>query len=130
MKRLHLINLTLEDSYKKMGITKIKGEKNKYYSCCWKFKYDEAKELIGGNVYFHSTKKELSFFGGKVLDVQPMKINGIPTEFYCPLEGDENKSQDRVYFTIEATKEHKGQVWKGRDNTRDWTSGIIDEGDV
>jgi len=127
MKRLHLVNKTLEDSYKRMGINKIKGEKNKYWSCCWKFKLEDAKKLIGGSIYFHPTKNELSTFGGQVIDVQPMKINGIATEYYTPTPGDENKPQDRVYFTFEFTNEHRGQVWRGKDNTRGWTGGIIDD---
>jgi len=126
MKSLHLINKVVEGSYKRMGINKIKGEKNKYYSCCWKFKLEDAKQLIGGSIYFHPTKNDVSTFGGRVLDVQPMKIDGVATEFYTPTEGDENKSQNRVYFTFEFSDEYRGQVWKGRDNTRDWTSGIID----
>jgi len=126
MKSLHLINKVVEGSYKRMGINKIKGEKNKYYSCCWKFKLEDAKQLIGGSIYFHPTKNDVSTFGGRVLDVQPMKIDGVATEFYTPTEGDEDKTQDRVYFTFEFSDEYRGQVWRGADHDMSWTSGIID----
>ena len=127
MKRLHLVNKVSEDSYKRLGITKIKGEKNQYYSCCWKFKYEDAKQLIGGSIYFHTTKSDKSTFGGRVLDAQPMTMDGNPTEYYTPSEGDKDKTQNRVYFTFEFTDQHRGQMWRGKDNTRDWTSGIIDD---
>lgn len=127
MKRLHLVNKVLEGSYKRMGITKIKGESNKYWTCCWRFNYTDAKKLIGGSIYFHPTKSDKSTFGGRVIDAQPMKINGIPTEYYTPLPGDKEKFQDRVYFTFEFDDQYRGQVWRGNDNDRSWTSGIIDD---
>jgi len=130
MKSLHLINKVIEGSYKRMGINKIKGEKNNYYSCCWKFKLEDALELIGGSIYFHPTKKDVSSFGGKVLDVKPMKLNGIATEYYTPTVGDEDRSQDRVYFIFESSDEYRGKKWRGADHDMSWTSGIVDDSET
>ena len=35
-------------------------------SGCWVIGEDEAKKLIGGNIFFHRKKSEPSFYGGSI----------------------------------------------------------------
>ena len=125
MKILHLINKPTEDSIHSKGMTKVKDEKNRYISCCWDFKLEEAKTLIGGMIFFHDTKSERSKLGGNVLDVQPVRLDE-ETEFHKVNPEDQNKKQSRVMFKFEITPEGREQRWRGKDHSMSWTSGIID----
>ena len=125
MKILHLINKPTEDSIHSKGMTKVKDETNLYISCCWDFKLEEAKTLIGGMIFFHDTKSERSKLGGNVLDVQPVRLDE-ETEFHKVDPDDISKRQTRVMFKFEIIPEGREQRWRGKDHSMSWTSGIID----
>lgn len=125
MKTLHLINKPTEDSIHAKGMTKVKDETNLYISCCWDFKLEEAKTLIGGMIFFHDTKSERSKLGGNILDVQAVRLDE-ETEFHKVNPEDQNKKQSRVMFKFEITPEGREQIWRGKDHSMSWTSGIID----
>ena len=125
MKILHLINKPTPDSIHAKGLTKVKDEKNSYISCCWDFKLEEAKTLIGGMIFFHDTKSEKSKFGGRVIDAQAIKLDE-ETEFHKVDPNDKDKKQSRVMFKFEITPEGREQSWRGKDHSMSWTSGIID----
>jgi len=125
MKILHLINKPTEDSIHSKGMTKVKDETNRYISCCWDFKLEEAKTLIGGMIFFHDTKSERSKLGGNVVDVQAVRLDE-ETEFHKVDPDDTSKKQKRVMFKFEITPEGREQIWRGKDHSMSWTSGIID----
>ena len=125
MKILHLINKPTPDSIHAKGLTKVKDETNSYISCCWDFKLEEAKTLIGGMIFFHDTKSERSKLGGHVVDVQSVKLDE-ETEFHKVDPEDTSKRQTRVMFKFEITPEGREQIWRGKDHSMSWTSGIID----
>jgi hypothetical protein len=125
MKILHLINKPTPDSIHAKGLIKVKDETNRYISCCWDFKLEEAKGLIGGMIFFHDTKSERSKLGGNVVDVQPVRLDE-ETEFHKVDPEDTSKRQTRVMFKFEITSEGREQRWRGKDHSMSWTSGIID----
>ena len=107
------------------GVSKSSDDGNSYISCCWDFKLEEAKTLIGGMIFFHDTKSERSKLGGNVLDVQAVRLDE-ETEFHKVNPEDQNKKQSRVMFKFEITPEGREQRWRGKDHSMSWTSGIID----
>ena len=125
MKILHLINKPTEDSIHSKGMTKVKDEMNRYISCCWDFKLEEAKTLIGGMIFFHDTKSERSKLGGNVVDVQAVRLDE-ETEFHKVDPEDTSKRRTRVMFKFEITPEGRELIWRGKDHSMSWTSGIID----
>ena len=125
MKILHLINKTQPLELLPKGVSKSKEDGNIYISCCWDFKLEEAKTLIGGMIFFHDTKSDRSKLGGHVVDAQPVKLDE-ETEFHKVDPEDENKRQSRVMFKFEITPEGREQRWRGKDHAMSWTSGIID----
>ena len=125
MKILHLINKPTEVSIHAKGMPKVKDETNLYISCCWDFKLEEAKTLIGGMIFFHDAKSERSKLGGNVVDVQSVRLDE-ETEFHKVNPEDQNKKQSRVMFKFEITPEGREQRWRGKDHSMSWTSGIID----
>jgi hypothetical protein len=125
VKILHLINKTQPLELLPKGVSKSKEDGNIYISCCWDFKLEEAKTLIGGMIFFHDTKSDRSKLGGNVVDVQSVKLDE-ETEFHKVDPEDENKRQSRVMFKFEITPEGREQRWRGKDHAMSWTSGIID----
>ena len=125
MKILHLINKPTPDSIYAKGLTKVKDEKNSYVSCCWDFDLEVAKTLIGGMIFFHDTKSEKSKLGGRVLDVQSIRLDE-DTEYHKIDPDDKDKKQQRVMFKFEITPDGCNQRWRGKDHSMSWTSGIID----
>ena len=125
MKILHLINKTEAGEMLPKGVSKSKEDGNIYISCCWDFKLEEAKTLIGGMIFFHDTKSDRSKLGGQVVDVQPVKLDE-ETEFHKVDPDDKNRRQSRVMFKFEITSKGREQGWRGKDHAMSWTSGIID----
>ena len=125
MKILHLINKTQPLELLPKGVSKSKEDGNIYISCCWDFKLEEAKTLIGGMIFLHDTKSERSKLGGHVVDVQSVKLDE-ETEFHKADPEDTSKRQTRVMFKFEITSEGREQRWRGKDHSMSWTSGIID----
>jgi len=126
MKALHLINKKEENSNKRKGINSVKDEPGVFMSCCWDFDFLEAKELIGGKIYFHNDKATKSFLGGKVLDVIQINMGDGETEYYSPEPGDKEKRQNRLMFKFQVSEDCREVKWSGRNHSMSWTSGIID----
>jgi hypothetical protein len=125
MKVLHLINKKRPNSYKREGLSLVEGEPNHYVSCCWDFDLDECRTLIGGMIYLHDTKKDKSFIGGVVKDVQPIDLN-IGGKYYQPTSEVRPTRSMRVYIKFESTLEGRNVDWQGMDHSMAWTSGIVD----
>tara|TARA_B110000008_G_scaffold273760_1_gene308538 strand:+ start:240 stop:626 length:387 start_codon:yes stop_codon:yes gene_type:complete len=125
VKILHLINKTEAGEMLPKGVSKSKEDDNIYISCCWDFKLEEAKALIGGMIFFHDTKSERSKLGGNVVSVQPVRLDE-ETEFHKVDLEDKNKRQSRVMFKFEISPEGREQIWRGKDHSMSWTSDIID----
>jgi len=128
MKVLHLKCTINPHTKRRRGVTPVEGKENTYYSCCWNFPLDKSKELIGGMIFFHDTKKDKSGLGGIVTDVHPVHMDDPETQKYVdPIdESDDPKRKERVMFEFRITKEGREQKWRGRDDINSWTSGIID----
>ena len=77
----------------------------------WDISLEDADKLVGGHVYFHTTKNDKSYFGGVVTKYEVMEIDARRTK--------------RIKIYLTATIEAKGQVWNGKDHGMAWYSGII-----
>lgn len=111
MKRLHLICRREGLSYR--GVEKVEGVKNMYISGSWDIALDEAKNLIGGQLFLHASKTERSTFGGTVVDVFPVEI-------------EDKARKNRVQFQFLASKDCKNVSWGGANHSMAWSSGIYD----
>lgn len=111
MKHLHLI--CRRNGTGRLGVRLVDKEAKIYVSGRWVFSLDEAEMLVGGMIFLHETKSDLSAFGGTVIDVQ----NTI---------ADDKSQENRVEFTFKATPEAKGVAWSGASHSMAWTSGILD----
>jgi hypothetical protein len=112
MKAVHLICKGTPEN-KRNGLEPTKIEGDIYASRGWNFSGDEADSLVGGMIYFHRTKANLSFFGGK--------IKGWEWTV-----SDDVARPNRIRFIFERKDAGKYQKWRGQDHTRAWTSRIID----
>ena len=112
MKAVHLICRNDEVTKRPKGIDKIGGD-HQYTSEAWDFSPEQAESLIGGEILFHQTKAEKSFFGGTITG-------------YEEINRDDLARQERIKFTFTATLEAKNQPWRGHDHSMAWTSGIIE----
>ena len=92
------------------GLSPVSGPLGVYTSRCWVLR--GAESLVGGWIYLHENKKQLSGFGGRILRVDPCQR--VDAEI---AEG--------VAFTFEARLEGGGQPWRGRSDVNSWFSGII-----
>lgn len=112
MKAVHLICRDDEETKRPKGIIKIDGA-NQYTSEAWDFDPEKAASLVGGEILFHRTKADKSFFGGKITAYEEINREDLARE-------------ERIKFTFTATLEAKNQPWRGTDHTMAWTSGIIE----
>ena len=98
-----------------------------YVSCCWDFKIEDAVDLIGGRIYLHHTKKDLSFMGGVVTDVVKCDLR-FANKYFDPQIDDTPARFDRVYIEFLSTLECRKKPWNnsGLNHTMAWTTGIID----
>lgn len=46
-------------------------------SRAWQLTEQQAKDLVGANVYFHHFQNDRSFYGGVILDIFPWMIENI-----------------------------------------------------
>ncbi|MDA8603695.1 hypothetical protein N9M21_04675, partial [Alphaproteobacteria bacterium] len=102
---------------------------NHRYSCCWNFKLEEAERLEGGMVYMHRTKKDLSSWAGKVVDVLEVDVS-VPEDakLFPHVESGwlKPKKLKRVTFILEYDPQGVGIAWRGQSHRRAWSSGIIE----
>ncbi len=85
----------------------------KYDSGFWAVSQEEATSLVGGMIYFHEAKAEPSYFGGRVL------------AWRLATKDDTFEHAGDIIFTIEATRDAKGQRWIGQDHAMAWKSGLL-----
>ncbi|EME68570.1 hypothetical protein H261_17748 [Paramagnetospirillum caucaseum] len=79
----------------------------------WDISESDAAVVVGGMIYMHQTKNELSYMGGVV---QSFRIEVRP----------ELAHATRIIFVFESTKEGRGAKWKGADHAMAWYSGVVD----
>jgi hypothetical protein len=79
-----------------------------YESHAWDIPEDDARQLVGGVIYLHETKRKRSYFGGMVTGY---RISDAPS--------------GRIIFLFNAMKEAKGIAWEGRDHERAHYSGVL-----
>jgi len=81
----------------------IKGlGNNKYSSEAWDISEEDARRLVGGKIYFHTTKSEKSYFGGHVDSFEVLTT--------------ENAHERRIKLYLTAEIECKGVEWQGKDH--------------
>lgn len=117
MARLHLICKNADEHSEwigRQGVSLLDKDTHTYESGKWDFKLQDAKRLIGGDLYLHETKQTPSAFGGKVIDVYEV-------------EADDVSRTVRVAFKFHFTPSHRGVNWQGASHSMAWCSGIIDE---
>ena len=112
MKAVHLICRNDELTNRPKGIFPSGGE-HQYTSEAWDFTPEKAASLIGGQILFHRTKADKSFFGGKVTAFEEIDRPDLA-------------HPERIKFTFTSTEEARNQPWRGTDYSMAWTSGIID----
>lgn len=83
-----------------------------FTSEAWDIPSEDARKLLGGEIYFHETKGKPSYFGGIV---KAFRI--ISTE---------KAHSKRVVFEIEATSQAKNRPWVGISHINAHYSGVIE----
>ena len=127
MKVLHIIQKMDKETNRPLGLTQIQPKINKYMSCCWDFDIEEMKDLIGGMIFFHKSKTEKSYLGGKVLNVHPIKMDkDYDGPYYQPKLEDIDKRSDRMMFEFEITLDGREVGWRGKDYMMSYMGGIVD----
>lgn len=129
---VHLINKIDPRNGGLAGLTRadeLTDDGNLWYTCCWDFKLDEAKKLVGGMIFLHREKKKPADKAGKVLKVWPIDLRDKSQERYFPhveSMGLEVSRPQRVRFLMEMIPVDREMRWRGQDHDRSWTSGIIE----
>ena len=119
-----------KETNRPLGLTQIQPKINKYMSCCWDFDIEEMKQLIGGMIFFHKTKTEPSYLGGKVLDVHPITMDkDYDGPYYQPKLEDIDKRSDRMMFEFEITIDSRDVKWRGKDHMMSYFGGIVEVDD-
>ena len=127
MKVLHIIKKMDKETNRPLGLTQIQPKVNRYMSCCWDFDIEEMKQLIGGMIFFHKTKTEPSYLGGKVLNVHPITMDkDYDGPYYQPKLEDIDKRSDRMMFEFEITLDSRDVKWRGKDHTMSYVGGIVE----
>lgn len=135
MKVVHLINkLKIDYDPRTRGPYDTKHEglfrtdvRDIYVSCCWDFNSEEAQQLVGGRIYLHHTKKEISFMGGVVTKVTSCDLR-FASRYFNPSKQKIPIRFDRVYIEFKSTFIDRHVWWnpKGLKHSMAWTTGIID----
>lgn len=95
-----------------LNATGIKGlGDNHYTSEAWDIPVDDAEKILNGNVYFHTTKNEKSYFGGVVTKYEVIEIDASHSK--------------RIKIFLTSNKEAKGIAWDGKGHGMAWYSGLV-----
>ena len=81
-------------------------------SVSWDLSQDDAHEIIGGWVYMHESKGDLSQFGGVVEDIE--ETNTLNSH-----------GRPEVVIVLRSRKEAKGQKWRGKSHGMAWCGGVV-----
>lgn len=88
-----------ENKTQSRNLHKSDNEKNVFLSGNWSIKFEEAKALIGGQLFLHREKDQKSYFGGDVIDISTVFVD----------------DDEKVIFKFKATEEaKKGRAWEGK----------------
>lgn len=82
-----------------------------YTSAAWDIPVTDADALVGGMLFFHESKEQPSYFGGKVTG-------------YRLSEGADGR-RPRVTFELTAMHEARGIAWSGKDHGMAHYSGVV-----
>jgi len=127
MKVIHIICKTDEKTKRPIGVTPIDIKSNLYMSCCWDFDLEEMKQLIGGMIFFHKSKSERSYLGGKIYNVHPIEMTpNYEGPYYTPTIEDVGKRSDRMMFEFEITTDGRDVKWRGLDYGMSYCGGVVD----
>jgi len=127
MKVLHIIQKMDKVTSRPLGLTQIQPKVNKYMSCCWDLDIEEMKDLIGGMIFFHTSKTQRSYLGGKVLNVHSILMDkDYDGPYYQPKLEDIDKRSDRMMFEFEITLDGREVEWRGRNHMMEYVGGILD----
>lgn len=115
MKGIHFICHRDMETKKLEGLVSIGDDR--YTSCCWAITLSEAREVKGGMMFLHETKRSKSRYGGKVLCFREV-----------PNEVPDTIAPYRVELTFEYDHDARGREWpKGLPlSDRSWTSGVVE----
>ncbi len=86
---------------------------HRYRSCCWDITPEDAALLVGGWLYLHETKKERSYFGGRVLS-------------FDHIRRDDLAHPNRIAFLVEAKAEARGLRWRGASHVMAHCGGVVE----
>lgn len=87
-------------------------QKDRYRTCCWDLREEQARLLVGGWLYLHpETKGDPSAFGGRIIDYQ--------------VTGSEEGYPGRIAFIFDAREEGRKQLWRGLNHGMAWTGGPV-----
>lgn len=78
----------------------------------WDISDQDAGALIGGWLYLHERKADPSYFGG-------------PIHGFVHTPRPDVAHTDRIGLRFRPSQFGKGQIWRGQDHIRAWTSGLI-----
>ncbi|HSU04226.1 MAG TPA: hypothetical protein VLI93_01515 [Acetobacteraceae bacterium] len=84
-----------------------------YRSIAWEISPEDAAALVGGWVYFHPKKAQVSEFGGRVLKVEEA---GSATAYGRP----------EIALIVRSLVAGKGQKWRGTAHGMAWTGGLVE----
>lgn len=79
----------------------------------WDIPEEDAAAVVGGMLFLHQTKNELSYIGGRITEY---RLESRP----------ELAHSRRIVFVFEALKEGKGAQWQGADHVMAWYSGVVE----
>jgi len=87
--------------------------RNVFCSGYWCITAEKAETLVGGWLYFHATKANPSYYGGRILGFRTV----IREEF---------KRKNRIVFDFMPSKDAKGSPWRGQVHGNAWTGQIVE----
>lgn len=83
-----------------------------YTSEAWDIAESDAQALVGGMIYFHETKEQPSYFGGRVTGYRLSEAHAL------------DGKRPRVIFEFTALHEARKQAWSGKDHSMAYYSGV------
>jgi hypothetical protein len=106
--RLHVICHRSSDGVGFQDLTQL--DDGRWLSEAWPVTEAEARALVGGRIYSHTSKAAPSTFGGTVVEYR--RSEKYPESGYA--------------FTFVADREARGVQWEGSGHQREWCSVIVD----
>lgn len=99
------------------GIRCLDPKAGVYESEAWLLTPEDISALVDGEVFFHETKSQPSYFGGSILDIRPVE-GGAP----------ESEAARRCIISLRSTPAGRNVKWNpgGKVHGMAWTSGVVE----